>query len=100
MRVRPAASSAPLSEMMEKVVEIPDFDALMAYLQEHYSFWNPTKENVTIDRYGYDDRIGWDTHIICVAGKAALFSDGSLPKDNFVSPSSSGPIQSIDSIPN
>ncbi len=78
MKIRPAASHAPLSEMMEKVVEIPNWTALLIYLQENYYFLNPTKENVTIVPYGYDDRIEWDTHLICVAGNAALFSDGPL----------------------
>lgn len=81
MKIRPAASSALLSEMMEKVVEISDFDTLIVFLQKNYSFLNPTKNNVTIKPYVYDRRIGWDTHIICVSDKATFFSDGSFDSD-------------------
>lgn len=81
MQVRPAASNALLSETMAKVVEIPDWQALLDYLQEHYSFWNPTKDNVAITPYGYDDRIEWNTYIITIDGKAALFSNGPLKKE-------------------
>lgn len=35
-----------------------------------------------IEPYGFDERIGWDTHLITVAGKAALFSDGPLSLSN------------------
>lgn len=76
MKVRPAASSLPIDEAMSHVVEVKDRAALLAYLREHYYFWTPIDENVTIEPYGFDDRIGWDTHLICVDGKAALFSDG------------------------
>jgi hypothetical protein len=67
-----------LDEAMERVTEIPDRAALLAYLREHYAFYQPTEGNVTIEPYGYDKRIGWDTHLICVDGKAALFSDGAF----------------------
>lgn len=79
MKVRPAASMLPLDEAMEQVVDIPDKDSLLAFLKEQYAFWSPTEENVTVQPYGRDERIGWDTHLICVAGKAALFSDGWFP---------------------
>jgi hypothetical protein len=65
-----------LGEAMERVAEVPDRVALIAYLQKYYDFWRPTDANVTIRPYGYDERNGWDTHLICVDGKAALFSDG------------------------
>lgn len=78
MKVRPAASMLPLDEAMERVVEIPDKAALMAYLKEHYDFWHPNEQNVTVQPYGRDERIDWDTHLICVDGNAALFSDGWL----------------------
>lgn len=76
MKVRPAASSLPLDEAMDQVIEIRDKAALLEFLQEQYDFWKPTEQNVTVQPYGHDDRIGWDTHLICVDGKAALFSDG------------------------
>ncbi len=75
IKVRPAMGSS-LKDAMEKVVEIPDRPALISYLQENYEFWDPTDENVKIEYYTYDDRTDWDTYIITVDGKAALFADG------------------------
>lgn len=84
MKIRPAASSALLEDVMKMVVEVPDWNALLIYLQKHYDFWNPTKENITIKPYCYDKRTGWDTYLICVNGNAALFSDGpmNIPNDS------------------
>jgi len=65
-----------LAEAMERVAEVRDRAELIAYLQKHYDFWQPTEANVTIEAYGRDERNGWDTHLICIDGKAALFSDG------------------------
>ena len=61
---------------MEHVVEIENRAELLEYLRKTHSFWNPTDENVTIKPYMYDERIQWDTHLISIDGKAALFSDG------------------------
>ena len=57
---RPAASSAPLDEMMELSFDLPDRTALLEYLQEFYDFCGPTEDNVKITPYHYDHRIGWD----------------------------------------
>lgn len=75
MKIRPA-QSGDLADSMSKIVEISSKEELLEYLKKHYDFWNPTDTNVTIEFYCKDSRIGWDTYIICVAGKAALFSDG------------------------
>lgn len=78
IRVRPAASGLLLAEALERTVVIETRAALIAYLQEHYDFWSPTEENVTVEKYGegIDERCGWETHLVCVDGKAALFADG------------------------
>ena len=78
MKTRPAASGLMLSEAMDRVVEFNSRSELVSYLQEHYYFWSPTDENITIKPYGFDKRNGWNTHLICVDGKAALFSDGAF----------------------
>jgi len=65
---------------MAKVREVSSWSELMADLRLQYYFWEPTDENVTIHYYGRDERIGWDTHLVCVNGKAALFTDGPLEK--------------------
>lgn len=64
---------------MAQVVEVADRAALMVYLREQYAFWHPTEANVASRPYKLDERTGWDTHLITVDGKAALFSDGPLP---------------------
>lgn len=71
-----------IDEAMERVIEIPNRDALMDFLRKNYEFWKPTEENVTIKFYAKDDRIGWNTYLICVDGKAALFSDSDFPSSS------------------
>jgi hypothetical protein len=82
MKIRPAASMLTLDESLARVVDIPSRQALMQYLSEHFDFWSPTDQNVTIEPYAKDPRIGWYTYLICVAGKAALFSDGPCPTNS------------------
>lgn len=31
---------------------------------------------ITVEAYGYDKRIEWDTHIVCHNGRAVGFTDG------------------------
>ncbi len=75
-KFRPAASSAPLDEMMARVFELPDREALIAYLQTEYEFWGPTEANVEVEFYARDDRSDWDTYLVTIDSKAALFCDG------------------------
>ena len=59
-----------LAESMETVREIePTIAALEALLRA---------TDVTVEKYGYgiDERIGWDTHLVCVNGIPAGFTDG------------------------
>lgn len=81
MKVRPAGSMMGLDESMEQVKEIDNWGELMAYLEDRFDYWKPTRENVTIKWYSRDDRINWDTHLICIDGKAALFSDGAIGEE-------------------
>ncbi len=76
IKFRPAPSSAMLSEMMERVFELPDRAALIAYLQEEYDFMQPTEENVEVKAHGYDKRINWDTYLVTIGGSAVLFCNG------------------------
>jgi hypothetical protein len=78
MLVIPAASGLTLDECMARVVDIVDKPQLLRYLRREFSFWSPTEDNVTVKPYCKDERNGWDTHVICIDGKAALFSDGPL----------------------
>ncbi len=78
MKIRHASSFLGLDEAMNHVREVADFPELLGFLAQHYWFWKPTIDNVTIRPYGRDERIGWDTHLVCIDGKAALFSDGPM----------------------
>lgn len=52
--------------------------SLFDYLRWRFYFLSPTEENITIVPYGRDERIGWDTHLVCVDGRAALYMNGPL----------------------
>ena len=82
MKIRPATPFMSLGQSMKHVREIGSRAELIAFLDEEWLRGGPvTDENVTCIKWGdgIDERIGWDTHLICVDGKAALFSDGPLP---------------------
>ena len=68
-----------LDEAMALVVEIEDWAGLLEYLKRKYSFWRPTNENVRVEFYHRDDRIDWDTHLVTIDGKAAVFANGPIP---------------------
>ena len=73
-----------LSDSMETVREIePNKEGIFNCIKESFKNW-PTmsdiKENeIHIDRYGYDDRIGWDTYIVTIDGYGVFgFADGGI----------------------
>lgn len=73
-----------LADAMAEVAELaPDRDVLVAHMRAEVSNWYPqdempTRENVEVKPYGFDQRIGWDTHIVTVKGNAWGFTDGPL----------------------
>lgn len=80
MKVRPASSFMLIDESMKHVKEFHSRSELEAFLKAEWLGWKEGSV-VTIEKRGFDARIGWDTHLICVDGRAALFSDGPLPDD-------------------
>lgn len=79
MKIRPASGmGVTLEDAMKKVVTINDRHELLDYLRQNYEWMNPTFENTTVKYYGYDDRIDWDTWLVCVDGKAVLFADSPI----------------------
>lgn len=72
---------ALLDEAMETVVELKDRADLLRHLQKLAEPW-PTHPPVTdttvhVEPYGFDKRIGWDTHIVTLDGYGVLgFTDG------------------------
>jgi len=80
MKIRPATGFMTIDESMEHVREIADWAALIAFLEKHWVAYRPSSV-VTVEKYGsFDKRIDWDTHLVCVDGKACLFSDGPMSK--------------------
>ena len=80
MKIRPSSRFMLIDESMKHVLEIPDWEALVAFLEKEWRAWKPDSV-VTVEKYGrFDERIGWDTHLVCVDGHAALFSDGPMSK--------------------
>jgi hypothetical protein len=59
-----------LAEAMETVIEV---DASLAALA---SLLKVKPKQVKVEKYMYDDRIGWDTHIVTVDGEAVGFTNG------------------------
>jgi hypothetical protein len=85
MKARFAGSMMSLDESMGNVVEFADRAAMLAYLKEMFGCWSPMDENVTHQPYTidgspdgdcFDARIGWHTWLVCIDGKAAMFTDG------------------------
>jgi hypothetical protein len=81
VKFRPARGlGMALEEALLLQGDVRSFEGLMHLLRAGYDFWDPTPENVSIVKYGegIDERCGWDTHLVCIDGKAALFTDGPL----------------------
>jgi hypothetical protein len=69
MKYRP--QTAMLDEAMGRVVELPDRAALVAYLAKDLKPWGYTltDADVQVIPYGFDNRIGWDTHLVTLRNK-------------------------------
>jgi len=71
---RPHRSS--LDDAMKEVIEIADRDALVRHLIR-IEYANE-KSDITVEKYVFDDRIGWDTHIVCINGNAIGFTNAAV----------------------
>lgn len=70
MKFRPQRGG--LDAAMKEVVDVEGLTGLAAHLKTlGWKF-----ENVTVEPYGFDKRIGWDTHLVCVDGKPVGYTDG------------------------
>lgn len=58
-----------LEEAMKEVVELTDVEALAEHLDVDV-------DTITAAWYAWDDRIGWDTHIVCVDGNVWGYTNG------------------------
>lgn len=70
-----------LNASMQTVVEFDgSAPALVALLMKDAARWlSPINVgDLAVEPYGFDDRIGWDTHIVTVKGEAVGFTDGAI----------------------
>jgi len=68
-----------LAESMETVVEIEDREELVKHINKKHSFGPKlTSNDLSINPYGYDARIKWDTHIVTIPYGVIGFLDGYL----------------------
>ena len=73
-----------LSRSMKTIAEIdPTASAVAAHVMEAWKNFAPmiTSDMVSIEKYGtgFDERIGWDTHIVFIEGIGPFgFTDGPL----------------------
>ena len=72
-----------LSESMATVIEIaPTHEALVDAVRKAMppGLWGDSSTRVVVSPYGFDARIGWDTHIVTIQGYGCFgFTDGPLP---------------------
>lgn len=67
MKYRPQRGG--LKESMAEVIEIePTINALAVVLKVPPSA-------ITVEAYTYDDRIGWDTYLVCIEGCAVGYTN-------------------------
>jgi hypothetical protein len=82
-KYRPHGMSLTLADAMAQVIEVASLDELVRRMRERVQDWYPidqlpTIDNIKVEPYGFDDRIGWDTYIVTVNGSAWGFTDGPL----------------------
>ncbi|UXN70914.1 hypothetical protein N8A98_06925 [Devosia neptuniae] len=70
-----------LADSMDTVVEFNGTkEALTVLLKADALPWFPPLDihDVLVEPYTVDDRIGWDTYLVTVDGKAVGFTDGAV----------------------
>lgn len=70
-----------LSDSMETVCEVQDFDQLLAVVRESLEPFGQivSAETVHVEPYTWDARIGWETHLVTIDGYGVWgMTDGML----------------------
>lgn len=80
MKVRPAGSSLPIDEAMNNVKEFNTKKEFLDWLKDTWYAECFDLNTITSRYYCYDDRIGWDTYVVCADMKdykqqAMVFTD-------------------------
>ena len=62
-----------LEDSMKTVVKFDTYDELVKIIEAgQRPEWGPIGK-ITVENYGgFDDRIGWDTHLVCLDGCASM----------------------------
>lgn len=55
-----------LEDSMKTVVEVKSLDELTKLVAEAYELFDKSKDTINVEFYGYDDRIGWNTHMVSI----------------------------------
>jgi hypothetical protein len=86
MKYRPHIMGATLDEALEQMVELPDRAALIAHLAADFKrvCYEVDDTDIQVKLYAWDDRIGWNTHIVLLRNKEVapgvwFFGAGSAP---------------------
>ena len=70
-----------LCESLKDCVNVEDMAALIKHLKASWPSYMKTFEDgdVSVKKYGgFDKRIGWDTHIVCINGNDIGFTNGEI----------------------
>jgi hypothetical protein len=70
-----------LAESMATIANIePTAEAIAEYLRSHWGGlgYGVFSNDITVEPYCRDDRIGWDTYIVLMKDCAVAFTDGPL----------------------
>ena len=65
-----------LGESMETAFEFDGLEDLIAKMNDDSPLMEITSDAVTVQHYGYDPRVLWDTYIILLDGHPLGFTDG------------------------
>lgn len=65
-----------LDDSMQTVVDFESFDDLVNILRSNGFLRDCQASDIAVKQYTYDERIGWDTHIVTYNGSAVGFTDG------------------------
>jgi hypothetical protein len=69
-----------LAESMQLAREFETPQAFIEWIKKN---WTVTDEfdELEVRQYAYDDRIGWNTYVVCVRGKGIGFLNGPLVRE-------------------
>ncbi len=74
-----------LSDSLRTTMDIePTAKAIAEYLRLQWGGlgYGVDENKITVEPYGFDNRIQWNTHIVLLDGRAVAFTDGPLTPDD------------------